>query len=252
MASKGRATPDAPWFLDRSERRPALTEERIVEVAHDIVHEGGVDALSLRELARELRVGTSAIYRRIERKEHLLVAVADLILSEVELDHAGARGWNGRLRELSLSVRATLERHPHIHPVLASSLIVSPAVVRIADRAVWHLREGGFRGGELVDAYNAWAGYVFGSSVVEMHPRAEREERDRLRAWATAYLRGLDPERFEAVAQTLPDLENQAFGFRWDVGPLGPQGRSFEVGVRALMDGLASRARSSKRRRPAR
>lgn len=236
------ASPGAPWFLDRTGRQPVLTEDRIVEVAHDIVHGGGIDALSLRALARELRVGTSAIYRRIDKKEHLLVAVADLVLSEVQLAHPGARGWSGRLRELSLSVRATLERHPHIHPVLASSLIVSPAMVAVADAAIGYLMEGGFRGGELVDAYNAWACYVFGSSVVEMHPRAEREERDRLRGWAIRYLRGLDPHRYGSVAAVLPDLENRAFAFRWDVGPLGPDGRSFEVGLRAMMEGLASGA----------
>ena len=244
MTRKPDAGDGVPWFLDRTARQPALTEERIVEVAHAIVHEGGIDAFSLRALARELGVGTSAIYRRIERKEHLLVAVADLVLSEVPLEQPGARGWSGRLRELSLSVRSTLERHPHIHPVLASSLIVSPAVVDIADRALELLIDAGFRGNELVDAYNAWAGYVFGSSVVEMQPRAAPDERARLRGWATRYLRGLDPERYGAVVATLPLLENRAFAFRWDVGPLGPNGRSFEVGLRAMMDGLASRARS--------
>ena len=248
MARDRDASPGAPWFLDRTERQPVLTEVRIVEVAHDIVHEGGIDALSLRALARELGVGTSAIYRRIDRKEHLLVAVADLVLSEVQLEHAGARGWNGRLRELSLSVRAALVRHPHLHPVLASSLIFSPSVVASADAALGSLIAGGFRGAELVDAYNAWAGYVVGSSVVEMHPRAEREERDRLRGWATRYLRGLDPERYGSIAAILPDLENRAFAFRWDVGPLGPSGGSFEVGLRAMMEGLASRAKGPSKR----
>lgn len=82
-----------PWFGTTGPPKQPLTHERIVGAAHALIHGSGVDALSVRSLsvrslsvrslARELGVSTSQLHRRIERKEHLLVAVADLVVSEI-------------------------------------------------------------------------------------------------------------------------------------------------------------------------
>lgn len=240
----------APWFIGES--KPPLSRARIVEAAHALVHQGGVDALTLRALARELGVGTSAIYRRIDDKDHLLVGVADLVLSEVPVSDGRptARTWRAALRTISDDVRAVLEAHPHIHPVLDSHLLVTPAAVRIADQALSALRAAGFSGDHIANAYNAWAGYVFGFSLVEAQPSAGRAERLRLREWARPYLRGLDPGMYPALAEVLPELENRAFALRWEAGPLGPRGESFAFGLEALLNGLDAGRSPSPGRRP--
>lgn len=235
--------PRPPWFVGMRTDAPPLTHERIVKAAHELVHAEGADALSLRALAKRLGIGTSQLHRRIQRKEHLLIAVADLVLSEVPIPETAtsARTWRASLRRFSLDIRASLEDHPHVHPVLDTYVLVTPGAVVIAERALSTLRAGGFRGPALTDAYNAWAGYVFGFSVIEMQPRQQRRDREQLRRWVRSYLKELDPGRFPTITAELPHLENQAFGLRWEAGALGPKGASFTVGLDAMIEGLEAR-----------
>jgi len=244
--TSGREGPRPPWFVGMRTDAPPLTHEGIVKAAHELVHAEGIDALSLRELAKRLGIGTSQLHRRIQRKEHLLIAVADLVLSEVPMPGtaASASTWRSFLRRLSLNVRTSLEDHPHVHPVLDTYVLVTPAAVVIAERALSALRAGGFRGPALTDAYNAWAGYVFGFSVIEMQPRQQRRDREQLRRWVRGYLKELDPDRFPTITAELPNLENQAFGLRWEATALGPKGTSFTVGLDAMLAGLEARRKA--------
>ena len=231
-----------PWFAASEPTRPLLTHERIVEAAHALIHDGGIDALSVRALARSLRVGPSQLHRRIERKEHLLVAVADLVLSEIHLPSHGtdqtSPSWQDRLREYAKQIRSVLAAHPHVHPVLDSYVLVTPAAVRIAEGAIAILRDAGYDSDALTDVYNAWAGYVFGFTVIEMQPEHQRNERLQLERWVRSFLGDLDPDEHPAVRASLPSLENRAFGLRWEAGLLGPNGTSFDVGLDALLRGL--------------
>jgi AcrR family transcriptional regulator len=242
-SAPGDAAP--PWFVPGA-RPPRITDEEIVATAHAIVHAGGVEALSLRALARELGIATSGLHRRIERKEQLMIAVADLVLSEVSVGDGAVRPdrWRRVLHDFSVEVRRVLEDHPHVHPVLDSHVLLTPSTVRIAERALSILRAAGFRRHRLVDAYNAWAGYVFGFSVLEMQPAVDAAERDRTRRWVRSYLRSLDPSRFPTVCEEIELLENRALGLRWGSGPLGPTGTSFTAGLEAMLAGLdAARGR---------
>lgn len=111
-----------PWFVSAGPPKPPLTHERIVVAAHALVHTSGIGALSVRTLARELGIGASQLHRRIERKEHLLVAVADLDLSEIgsgpDMPSSGTRetSWRAQLRAFSLEVRRVLSEHPTCIP----------------------------------------------------------------------------------------------------------------------------------------
>ena len=235
-----------PWFAVSEPARPSLTHERVVEAAHALVHDHGAAALSIRALARSLEVGPSQLHRRIERKEHLLVAVADLVLSEIQVPSRGAdqtpTPWRAELRAFAREIRRVLSAHPHLHPVIDSYVLVTPAGIRVAECAVSILSGAGYRHDLLVDVYNAWAGYVFGFSVIEMQPEQQRNERLELERWVRAYLGELDAERHPALRALLPVLENRAFGLRWEAGPLGARGMSFEVGLDALLTGLPSPA----------
>jgi hypothetical protein len=60
MPSEGNSAPP-PWFASTPPVRPALTQQQIVEAAHRLVHDGWVEAHTLRSLSGDLGVGTSAI-----------------------------------------------------------------------------------------------------------------------------------------------------------------------------------------------
>lgn len=60
-----------------------VTREQIVRVATAIVESEGVQALSMRGLAAELGVTAMALYRHVESRDGLLVAVLDEIAADI-------------------------------------------------------------------------------------------------------------------------------------------------------------------------
>ena len=236
-AERPQVRTDAPWFA-RPEPKPLLRTERIVEAAHGLVHAGGRDALSIRDLERVLGVGASAIYRRVGNKDQLLIAVTDLVLSQAELPPETML-WKDALWQLSLGLHHALEEHPHVHPILDSHVLATPATARLACCAIEILGRAGLGGDDLVDAYNGWIGYVLGFSIIENLPTQPVDERDVMGRWIHAYVNGLDPAAFPTVVAARASVLNTTFGLRWDAGTFGARASSFRWGLTAVIDRIA-------------
>ncbi len=83
-----------------------LSPEQIVAAAIDILHEGGLDAVSMRSVAGRLGVTPPPVYARIGNKDALLDAIAEHFLADLapgaEPDEAWpdyARRWTQRMRQ---------------------------------------------------------------------------------------------------------------------------------------------------------
>jgi AcrR family transcriptional regulator len=220
-----------------------ITAEDIVSAAHAIAHADGYDALTVRALGARLDLGSAAIYRHIVSKQHLQIAIADLVLSEIDVAvvrrHRNEPRWIGELRGLSSEVRRVLEEHPHVHPVLASELIVTPASLRIAERAVGVLRSGGYRRDALLHVYNGWTGYVFGATILEIKAAGATDER--IDSGTSSYLDRLDPACHPNLTEEARWLRERAFSFRSHAGALA-DGASFERTLDLLLASFASSA----------
>jgi len=66
--------------------RPALQRSAIIDAAREMIITGGLEALSLRRLARQLGVTAPALYGYVHSKQDLLGAIAD-----VEIQRLAAR-----------------------------------------------------------------------------------------------------------------------------------------------------------------
>src|ERR1700730_10429964 len=75
----------------------------MIEAAKEILHEGGLAALTLAEVSRQSRVSIGSIYCRVDSKEDLVRAVQARALEE--MDHEFAMLVN-RVRRKSLPLRA--------------------------------------------------------------------------------------------------------------------------------------------------
>lgn len=66
--------------------RPSLQRSAIIDAAREMIETGGLEALSLRRLARQLGVTAPALYGYVTSKQDLLGAIA-----EVEIERLAAR-----------------------------------------------------------------------------------------------------------------------------------------------------------------
>src|SRR3954471_1818236 len=89
----------------------AINREAVLDATLALAEERGLDAVSMREVARRLEVTPMALYRHVGDKQGLLDGLVERLLDELELPDP-ALPWDERLRLLAARLRATARRHP--------------------------------------------------------------------------------------------------------------------------------------------
>jgi AcrR family transcriptional regulator len=121
-----------------------LTRERIVEAAAALVDAEGLEAVSVRRLAAELGVRGPSLYNHFATKNEILDAVADAVVSRVDVSFFGSHDWREALRLWAQSYHAALSAHPNIVPVLAHGPGRRPAALAMADAVYGALIDAGW------------------------------------------------------------------------------------------------------------
>ncbi|MBA1144840.1 TetR/AcrR family transcriptional regulator [Mesorhizobium neociceri] len=95
----------------RTERRTdALSKERIVEAAIEILDKGGEGALTFRALAARLATGAGAIYWHVTDKNELLAMATDDVIARVMLVREAKP--REAIRAIALGLFDAIEAHP--------------------------------------------------------------------------------------------------------------------------------------------
>jgi len=98
-----------------------LTRERIVGAALSLVDEEGMEALSMRRLAKELGVDPMAIYHHLPNKRALLSGLIEKAFSGMRVPGSEETGdWRERVRRWARAFREVARAHPKLVPHLAS------------------------------------------------------------------------------------------------------------------------------------
>jgi AcrR family transcriptional regulator len=206
-------------------------------VAIRIADREGLDAVSMRRLARELRSGAMSIYHYFQSREELLDLMGDTISGEMVLK-AVPEDWREALRAIAHESRATFTRHPWLLLTLQERPRVSPNMMRHVEQsvqAVMGLSERGIDPALLSALVLAVDDYMIGYTLRELHA-GDPEDRGkgiakRFREEANRpYVRYLlESGEFPMLSQFLAQ----------DDGP--PTGDRFGDGLEWMLDGFAKR-----------
>ncbi len=142
----------------------ALSKERIVSSAIDILNSDGESALTFRALARRLSTGSGAIYWHLADKDALLAAATESVLSRVMAEVAGAPAPAGALRAIALSVFDTIETHPWVGTQLAREPW-QPAMVEVFERCSAQFAAMGVSGDSIFPCVSAFVQYLIGAAA---------------------------------------------------------------------------------------
>jgi AcrR family transcriptional regulator len=105
----------------RAERRTdALSRERIVETAIDILDADGEAALTFRALTARLATGAGAIYWHVANKGELLAAATSEVIARVMTEVADGGDPRQTIRAIALGVFDALDAHPWVGAQLSS------------------------------------------------------------------------------------------------------------------------------------
>jgi AcrR family transcriptional regulator len=193
----------------RTERRAdALSKERIVEAAIEILDTGGESALTFRALAARLATGSGAIYWHVANKDDLLAATTDDVIVRVMTEVASSAEPREAIRAIVLGVFDTIDAHPWVGTQLSREPW-QPAVLQIFESVGGQLQALGVPERAQFDCASALVNYVLGlagqyAAAARLLPR----ETDRSAFLATIATRWaqLDPAEHPFVHQVAAQL----------------------------------------------
>jgi AcrR family transcriptional regulator len=141
-------------------RAEALSRERIVGAAVELLDAAGEGGLTFRALAANLRTGAGAIYWHVADKGELLNAATDAVLSHV-LTAAGTETPQDTVRTLGLAAFDAIDAHPWAGTYL-SRVPAPPAQLRIFERIGQQMQRLDVPVTAQFDAATALLNYILG------------------------------------------------------------------------------------------
>jgi AcrR family transcriptional regulator len=147
--------------------RRRLTRERVLRAAVTHADAGGLEALTMRQLAEELEVAPMALYRHVANKEDLIDAMVDVAFGEIGLPSGGA-DWKAAMRERAISLRDVLLRHRWAIGLMESRRRPGSANLRHHDAVLGKLRAAGFDIVMAAHAYSLLDSYIYGFALTKM------------------------------------------------------------------------------------
>jgi AcrR family transcriptional regulator len=111
-------------------RGAALSLDQIAEVALAIADAEGLDAVSIRRIARELGSGAMSLYHYFDSRDELLDLMADRVAADMVVPGELPADWRDALKAVAMRSRATFARHPWLHGALQGRPRVTPNLMR--------------------------------------------------------------------------------------------------------------------------
>jgi AcrR family transcriptional regulator len=190
-------------------KTPLISRRKTLEVALDIVDEEGLDALSIRRLATELKVNGASLYHHFANKDEILAGVAQQALADLRTPPHPHAEWREWLLRNVLGYRQALKMHPHLIPVLVKR---HPLRIGLAEHnaSAALLAVKGVPRGAILPVLEALEQLAIGSvlydSAVELdeHPEAWKDEYPHL--YQLGQQAALDQDQlFEVMARAIID-----------------------------------------------
>lgn len=193
----------------RTERRTdALSKERIVEAAIEILDTEGERALTFRALAARLATGSGAIYWHVADKNELLAAATDAIVAHTMIGVVGGAEPRQGIRAIALGVFNAIDVHPWVGTQLSLEPW-QPAMLQIFEGIGGRLQALGVPEQAQFYAASALLNYILGvagqnAANARLLPR--ETERSVFLATVAAKWAQLDPAEYPFLQQVAAQM----------------------------------------------
>jgi AcrR family transcriptional regulator len=208
----------------KTKRRAPLSPEKVLTAALRLADKKGLEAVTMRNLARALKVEAMSLYNHVPGKERLLDGLVELVVGEIELATLGG-DWREAMRRRARSMHQVLMRHPWATMLLVSRMNIGPNMLRSIDRTVGCLREAGFSWAMADHAWNTLDAFTYGFTLQRLNFPLEPQQ---YASAAKQFLPMIPVERFPYMN----GLSQEVIAGRHD----GLQ--HLELGLELLLEGL--------------
>ena len=157
-----------PVAEDTTPRRSALTRERIVALALEIIDEDGLEAMNMRRLAADAGVKPMSLYHHYPNKRAILEAVGEKIAAAALGASPPDPRWQSRVRQLFMGLHALTEAHPRALPLISAAVVRTPSGRRWMEELMGILLGAGFSEDRAATVYHVLGSYTLGLGYARM------------------------------------------------------------------------------------
>lgn len=233
-------------------RDRGLTREDIVATAIAIADAEGVDAISMRRIARELNAGVMSLYWYVTSKEELHDLMLEAFEAEIAVPEPSG-DWRANLTAFARSTRTVMLRHQWVVEFKGFRPPSGPNDAQNAERMFGALDCLGLDAMTVVKVTMTVGTYVMGAVLREIREiQFQRETEQAVAGMTAAQIEALHQEfarrilesgRYPHIARFLEE----------DLDPDSPDTRDerFEFGLDCVLDGIAAQLQRKRETRSA-
>jgi AcrR family transcriptional regulator len=231
---------------ERPPGRRGLSRADIVATAVIIADAEGTDAISMRRIARELRVGPMSLYWHVASTDELHQLMLEQVQAESRAPEPSG-DWRADVHEYAANCRAALLRHPWAIDFLGIGPPSGANDARNGERMIAAFDEAGIDLKTTMWVLMTIATYVMGAALREVQETRWQQATDERTADLTeAELAGHMAE-FDRRIRGSGNYPHIARMIIEDLDPDDPETRDerFEFGLGCLLDGIEARVRAA-------
>lgn len=193
-----------------------------------VMDEEGLEAVSMRRVAREVGVEAMSLYHHVEDKEDLLDGICEHVMAQFDFPEP-VEDWAENCRRGARAWRRLLQAHPAVMRLFAEQRgpIRSIDSVRPMEFALRILRSCGLTDRDTAQAFHAFGGYIQGFVMMELGSIAGGSDEEHQKAHAE--LAATLPDEFAALQACSPYFAECA------------PDEQFEFGLDLLIRGLEAK-----------
>jgi AcrR family transcriptional regulator len=146
-------------------RGKGLSPERIFGAAKEIADRDGLDALTIRKLAADLKVSPTAIYWHVRTREELLRGVYDMALNTLEVSVGADDEWREVVAAVCRAERSMMVAHPFMFTL--AQQFPGRGAMRTLGLVISAMRKAGYSGAEAFQIARLLGTYAIGFGFVQ-------------------------------------------------------------------------------------
>ncbi len=155
--------------------RKRLSRGAVLAAAVALADERGIEAVTMRKLARELGVEAMSLYNHVANKTDLLDGMIDIVFSEIEAP-AAEGDWKAQMRNRAVSTREALLRHRWAVGEMEGRTNHGPSNMKVHDAVLGCLRAAGFSIEMTIHAMSVQDAYIYGFALQQTDMASQTPE----------------------------------------------------------------------------
>ncbi len=148
--------------------RERVTRDRVIDAALQIMDAEGVEAITMRRVAREVGVEAMSLYNHVADKEDLLDGVCARVMADFRVpDEEG--DWVETARYGASEWRRVLKAHPNVLALFAERQkpVTDVGALQPMEFALRTIGRAGMNERDAVQVFNVMGGYIMGFVMME-------------------------------------------------------------------------------------